>query len=234
MSTNEREGFVYLIQEEDTDNYKIGHTNNMERRWKQINSPKPPRPYALVWKIYCSDRYEAESALHRQFADFRGNGEWFNFSEDMISGAVSDAYDYWNEEETSDDYWNEEEVDQTSEDPVYSGSSYSGGYSSGGDFPWGGLIGSAFCALSLFAFLGAGRSTNYVFCKSEPGCNAIYVRNADGNKILTIGNRTPVNVIGKPDETGYVKASVTTSKGQSVIGYVDPINLTNQPPSEWR
>ena len=229
MSINEREGFVYLIREEGTNNYKIGHTNNMERRWKQINSPKPPRPYDLIWKIYCSDRYEAESALHRQFAAFRGNGEWFDFSESMITGAVSDAYDDWNEEQ-----------EQAYEEPVYSSgypssysSGYSGGYSDDSNLPWFLLIG-AVCAFGALYIFGAGRSTNYVFCKSSPGCTSIYVRDSQGNKILTIGNRTPVTVIGKPDKAGYVQVSVTTSKGESVAGYVHPMNLISQPPDDRR
>jgi hypothetical protein len=225
MSTNKREGFVYLIREESTDNYKIGHTNNIERRWKEINSPIPPRPYDLIWTIYCSDRYEAESSLHRQFAAYRGHGEWFNFSEAMISGPVSAAYDYWNESEESD----EEPV--CYEEPVYYEEPL---YTSGSDFPWGWIIGSIFCVLGIFYLLGAGHSTNYVFCKSSPGCSTIYVRDAQGNKILTIGNRTPVTIMSKPDEAGYVKVSVTTNKGESVTGYVHPINLTSQPPGDWR
>lgn len=75
-----REGYVYCLHGVGTCFYKIGHSNSISRRIKEI-SPKVPFPLELVHYIHTDDRYELEAKFHRQFASKRKEGEWFELDE---------------------------------------------------------------------------------------------------------------------------------------------------------
>jgi hypothetical protein len=77
-----RNGFVYLIKSGHF--YKIGCTINIERRMADFSPVLLPFPLILIHSIKCSDRFYAESYLHKQYASCRMNGEWFKLNQKQV------------------------------------------------------------------------------------------------------------------------------------------------------
>ncbi|NEZ65587.1 GIY-YIG nuclease family protein [Leptolyngbyaceae cyanobacterium CCMR0082] len=70
-------GFIYLLYAEGSPYFKIGKTNNPNRRlWKEI-SPVMPFECHLVRLWTTNHMTWAENMLHQEFEERRGKGEWF-------------------------------------------------------------------------------------------------------------------------------------------------------------
>ena len=85
-------GYIYFVHADGTNRYKIGLTNNLDRRMKELNGKQSPFESRLQWSIEVCDMRSAEKDLHDRFHARRVNGEWFQFSEGELK-EVESVYD---------------------------------------------------------------------------------------------------------------------------------------------
>src|SRR5216684_6056681 len=69
-------GYIYVVQMEWYPIYKIGRSSNVPRRMSEIGV-QLPFPYRLYFAHKVPYVHYTESDLHRDFAAYRRNGEWF-------------------------------------------------------------------------------------------------------------------------------------------------------------
>ena len=79
--TKERDksGYVYVLR--CADKYKIGYSQNVERRMRQLDTR--PFPLELVIKVYSEIAYDIEQELHKSLQEYKLTGEWY--SSDILS-----------------------------------------------------------------------------------------------------------------------------------------------------
>lgn len=69
-------GYIYLLKGENTSWYKVGQTNNLRRRIKQLGT-KAPFAILHLKSHKVADMDQAESFWHQRFDTKQANGEWF-------------------------------------------------------------------------------------------------------------------------------------------------------------
>lgn len=75
-------GTIYLIQDEGGTT-KIGHAENMKRRFSQINMSNSGK-VSIYYSRIVKDRKDLEKKLHIEFSKKRIKGEWFDLSEEDL------------------------------------------------------------------------------------------------------------------------------------------------------
>lgn len=86
--------FVYLIQNLETSNYKIGVSKNPNKRLKQLQTASGEE-LKLVATFETTNARKVESALHNQYSPYKTQGEWFNISlvEEVSFGEICSKID---------------------------------------------------------------------------------------------------------------------------------------------
>lgn len=80
-SSNSSVGYVYLI--EFGSEYKIGHSSNVERRFRELKTQMPYEG-TIIHTIETGDPEGIESYWHQYFSGKRLKGEWFKLSKEDI------------------------------------------------------------------------------------------------------------------------------------------------------
>ena len=70
--------FVYIIREEGNKRFKVGVSNNPEKRLKTLQTGNPEDLTLLYTSLVCSNSFEIEDSVHEHFKDYLLRGEWFD------------------------------------------------------------------------------------------------------------------------------------------------------------
>src|SRR6185503_5451365 len=81
-SDQKRNQFVYLIGSNDY--VKIGIATNVKKRFSSLQTASPV-PLKLLKSWRCANAWTKELKLHRRYARFRQNGEWFRLSDRVLN-----------------------------------------------------------------------------------------------------------------------------------------------------
>ncbi len=82
---------IYILTNEAMPNYiKVGKTNNLERRVKELDNTSTPLPFECVYAAKVADASFVEKQLHDAFADHRvrSNREFFEISPERVASAL--------------------------------------------------------------------------------------------------------------------------------------------------
>lgn len=77
-------GWLYLINESDTNNYKIGVTKakSIGRRQLELQTGNS-KELILCRKFQTDTPYKLENMLHNYYSNFKVKGEWFDLTDEQ-------------------------------------------------------------------------------------------------------------------------------------------------------
>jgi Rha family phage regulatory protein len=76
--SNGKRNFVYIIGNKDNDYLKIGVSNNVDKRLKQLQTGAWSKLELLYQSMVCSNGFDVEANIHALFKDKKVLGEWFD------------------------------------------------------------------------------------------------------------------------------------------------------------
>lgn len=77
---------IYLIKAEETNLYKIGYTAGKSKN--RIKAMQTGCPHKLLVVEEVAGAVEKEKWLHKSFSEYRKQGEWFEFDEQIIDSVL--------------------------------------------------------------------------------------------------------------------------------------------------
>ena len=80
-------GYVYIMQMGDY--FKIGVSNNVEKRRDRIDVTLLPNEVIVIASKKTKDPYILESFLHQEYGLNRIRGEWFSFEKDTVKDIIN-------------------------------------------------------------------------------------------------------------------------------------------------
>jgi len=83
MSEIDNDKFVYVANEVDTGNYKIGISSDPERRVKELNTGNSSEIKLIHCYLATDDKHKSETLAHAIFEEDRIRGEWFGSGIDI-------------------------------------------------------------------------------------------------------------------------------------------------------
>lgn len=87
--------FIYLINEDGTDNYKIGLTKSLKNRKNALQTGNSKK-LTIVKKYETNYPRRLEAMLHMYHFAKRGNGEWFVLENEDVFGFIALCEKYSN------------------------------------------------------------------------------------------------------------------------------------------
>jgi hypothetical protein len=72
----ENPGYIYLMRMDGTNYYKVGISKDTKQRVKQIGILLP-KPVTVVYEAFHTHMKEYEAIIHKDWAVYHTNGEWF-------------------------------------------------------------------------------------------------------------------------------------------------------------
>jgi hypothetical protein len=82
-------GYIYLINESGTDNYKIGLTKNQTKKRKSQLQTGNSIELNVIKSFETKHPARLEKMLHMHHANKRGHGEWFVLEPEDVFGFIS-------------------------------------------------------------------------------------------------------------------------------------------------
>ena len=79
------ESYIYVIHAMDLRLHKIGYTNNVARRYKELRHQQIPSDLGLVASYKIENAGKVENYLHNLFASKETHSEWFSLSKKDLS-----------------------------------------------------------------------------------------------------------------------------------------------------
>lgn len=84
------EGYIYSIYSA-AGHYKIGKAKDPQHRQHTLGTEHAVETW-LVYTAHCTDYARVELALHKAFADYRMNGEWFNLPKEKVDWLMNHTW----------------------------------------------------------------------------------------------------------------------------------------------
>jgi predicted GIY-YIG superfamily endonuclease len=81
-------GYVYVMECKRVGYFKIGYTNNISSRLKQLKTANPTIQITYYQKV--NNMFELETFLHERFKNKKVKGEWF----DLTNAEIVDIIDF--------------------------------------------------------------------------------------------------------------------------------------------
>lgn len=76
-------GYVYLIKDSGNDTFKIGRTKDINKRLKTLQTGNSTE-LEIIFNYKTEYASRLESMLHKRFAHYRVNNEWFKLPDDIV------------------------------------------------------------------------------------------------------------------------------------------------------